>query len=218
MSKFKKQTALCVTLITSLGILSACGGGGGSLAGPLTVSGQTSVSSTGTVNIDLSDESNGNVSSAGVGLAAYATGVDLTRGRVSANAGIQNGATVGAAETSGTGSYSARYQYTMIDDASRTSVFISGTQITSAERSITLNADFDAGTLSGTTSDLDVNGTISGTTLGGSAVVDYDFFAGPSGTIDTTLAGEVGSTGVIAVFTGNDGDTVLAGGVVGTRN
>lgn len=205
-----------VALVTGCALVSACGGSSGGLFTPDTTESGQRVVSGGQVNVSLRDETNGSVEVPSVGLIAYVTGLSSDRTIVTSYAGIQSGATVGPAETSGTGSYTARYAYTgthkTFPSSTINSVFGSG------ERIVTLNADFDNNTLRGTTPDIDVNGRIAGTSLRGNVVVDYNAGLGVSGRVNTTLNGQIGSTGVIGVFTGDTDTNTIAGGFVGTRN
>ncbi|UZD91173.1 transferrin-binding protein-like solute binding protein [Cognatishimia activa] len=192
--------------------LSACVAG---VASSPTTSRISSVSG-GTVNESLSSEQNGSVSAAGVGTVAYVTGVDRDRGQMVAAAGISGTPSVGTARTSGSGTYSTNYRYGVIDNVSRTSTTISGVQ-GSETGSMSLAADFDAGTLTGSNSELTVNGTISGSTVGGSVTATYSYST-LRGSINGNLAGSIGRDGVIGTFHGSDSNTVMAGGLVGTAD
>lgn len=197
---------------------------GGSLADSTTASRTTSVSD-GEVNASLNGLEGGSVSSPLVGLVAYATGTDQNRGQIVAVAGIADGATVGAPVTEGTVTYDTTYNYHVVDDVSRSSTFITGKRATRRfDGQTTLTADFDTGRLTGSTSDLEVDGRINGQTVSGDAVVNYDLPINVfgttrlSGTVATDLNGRIGSTGVIATFDGSDANTAVAGGLVGTSN
>ncbi len=171
------------------------------------------------INVAINNEINGTVESADVGLVAYASGIDYGRNVAVAYSGMRDGADVGAPVTSGTATYDATYGYTGVDNVDdEVYVGLTGTQFEASARGITLDADFDAGTLTGTTADLDVDGAISGSTLSGAVHVDYALTGGSSGRLSTTLDGRIGETGVIGAFHGHDEDTAIAGGFVGTRN
>jgi hypothetical protein len=181
--------------------------------------------SNGEVDVSLSRVIGGSVSSSRVGLVAFATGVDKDRGQIVAVAGIADGATVGEPVTEGTVTYDTRYNYQLAANISRGSSTIAGrTTSRRFDGRTTLTADFDTGRLTGSTSDLEVNGRINGQTVSGTAVVDFDtssaFSISPPliGTVSTDLNGQIGDTGVIATFDGSDEDTVVAGGLVGTAN
>ena len=203
--------------------VSACGGGSGgsSLAASTARSGLASVSGS-TVNATLSSEQNRNVQDARVGLVAYVTGTDPVAGQVVGLAGVRSGATVGTVRTTGTASYNTQYAYDVVENVTRTSTTIGGTRYTQPTQTMTLNADFGARTLTGTSSDVTVNGTISGSAVAGTATVDYNFNpligAPASGRVVTTLNGNIGSTGIIGAFHGSDSNTVVAGGLVGVAN
>lgn len=204
--------------------LAGCGSGSGS--GGITSTRTASVSN-GTVNLAASSDADGSVSSPRVGLVAYASGLDTDNGRVVAAAGIADGATVGEPVSEGTVTYNTTYNYHVIDNAENDGVFIRGERSTRLfDGRTTLTANFDTGRLTGSTSDLDVDGRINGQTVSGTAVVNYDLPASPfifnsdrlTGTVTTDLNGDIGDTGVIATFDGSDEDTVVAGGLVGTAN
>lgn len=205
-------------VLVSLGLLAACSStGGGSFSGDATSSGLSGVTGS-IVNASLDDELNGSVSNASVGLVAYVSGLNADDGKAVALAGIRDNATVGNPVLSGTATYNTRYQYTGINNVFRSSSFISGSQFESNERSVTLTADFGAGALTGSTSDIDVNGTISGSQVAGTVDVNYGAIIVGTGSLTTNLSGVIGNTGVIATFEGHDADTTIAGGMVGTRN
>ncbi len=204
--------------------LAACSGGSGGssgLAGTTTRADLVSVTGT-QANIVLNSEQNNNIQDARVGLVAYATGTDVVAGQVVAAAGIRAGADVGTVRTSGTASYNTVYAYDVVDNVTRTATTIGGTRYTQPAQTMTLNADFGARTLTGTSPDLSVSGTITGNAVSGTATVDYAFnpiIGTPAaGRVTTTLNGNVGSTGVIGAFQGADSNTVVAGGLVGVAN
>lgn len=210
-----RTTVKFVGMASIMALLSACGGGGSSLSSSSTFASNTGTVSGGQVNVNLSSELNDSVSDADVGLVAFVTGTNTTRGTANAVSGIQSGANVGSAVGGGTVTYNARYKYGVVDDVNRTSTFITGDRAHSSESSIALSADFGAGTLTGNTADLAVNGTISGQTLGGTVDVSHSIIGNAPGTVTADLQGQIGSTGVIGAFAGKDNDTVVAGGFVG---
>lgn len=208
--------------LAAISILSACGGGGGgsSLASsPVSARAASVVGST--VQINLSSEDNRSVSNAAVGTAAFTTGTNNTSGQVVAVSGIAPGATVGPAITGGTATYATEYGYQVVDDVIRTPGFIRGDRGIETGN-LTLTADFNAGTLTGSNSELTVNGTVNGTTVGGTVQADYNFggfgIAGNQGSVSGPMNGQIGNTGVIAAFHGNDANTVMSGGLVGVKN
>lgn len=211
----------CVAL-GSIVLLSACGSGGRS--SNITASGVERVSD-GRVDVSLESESNLSVSDARVGLVAFATGINERKGQVVAVAGIADDPEVGDPVTEGTVTYSTRYNYIVLDNTSRSGNYISADQ--GSRRFVgrtTLTADYSEGTLTGTSSDLEVDGQISGQEVTGSVQVDYNVSGGIVGTkvlsgrMDTALNGQVGSTGLIATFHGTDSNSAIAGGLVGTAN
>ncbi len=204
--------------------LGACGGGSG--GGGITSTRTASVSG-GQVNFSASSEANGFVSSPRVGLVAYASGLDTDDGKVIAAAGIADGATVGDPVREGVVTYDTTYNYHVIDNAENDGIFIRGDRSTRlVDGQTTLTADFDSGRLTGSTSDLDVDGRINGQTVSGTAVVNYDLSTNPlifnsdrlTGSVTTDLNGDIGDRGVIATFEGSDENTVVAGGLVGTAD
>lgn len=213
---FNIGTFFCLTI--SGVTLAGCGSN--SLPSETTASGVRAVSG-GEVNAELASERNDSVSNASVGTIAYVTGLNQNTGQAAGYAGIAPGANVGNAVTSGTASYATRYEYDVIDNVVRTTGTIGGDRA-SESGTLTLNADFGSGTLTGSNSELVVNGTVNGTTLGGTVTASYSSLVligdNVNGTVDGVLAGDVGSTGVIGAFHGTDSNTVLAGGIVGTSN
>ncbi len=197
-------------------LLSACGGG----SNAPTLSGFANVTG-GTVDVELNQTIRRTTQDAAVGLTAYAVGI--TDDQIAGFSGIQGGANVGAVQTTGTATYDSRFGVAVVDNVNRSETFISGTPAVANERPITLTADFDAGTLTGTgvatgLATLDVNATIDGQTLGGSATVTHTVQALPAGVVNAAVQGQIGTTGVIGAFNGSDDNTVVAGGFVGTRN
>ncbi|MEM6384638.1 MAG: hypothetical protein AAF718_00230 [Pseudomonadota bacterium] len=215
-----KRLQITSLLLALTGILAACGGGGGSLSSDATLSSFGTVVG-GQIDATLTDEENNSVSDPDVGLVAYVTGLDVDEGTAVARSGIAAGRTVGAPVTTGTATYNGTYAVGIIDRVNRTSTSIFGLQGQSAGN-VALNADFDAATLTGTgasvvgvTTDIIVDGTISGQALTGNVTLNHDLggTAVPS-TLNTSLTGSIGATGVIGAFQGNDFNTVAAGGFV----
>ncbi|MEM9970781.1 MAG: hypothetical protein AAF762_06740 [Pseudomonadota bacterium] len=161
----------------------------------------------GTVAGSMTSTTTGNV----LGYEAGPDGDD----KFQAFAGIASGATVTPPPAAGTATYTGTYEVAAVDFILRTITGASGTSYVD-EGSIALEADFGAGTLTGTgvsTSSnpdvsgntLSVSGTFSGDVLTGTAT--YDGVAGP-------LSGLVGSDEVIGVFHGNSDRQVHAGGFI----
>jgi hypothetical protein len=83
-----------------------------------------------------------------------------------------------------------------------------------------LIADFNNDTLTGSNSDLDVDGTISGRDLSGTVDVTVatgtSLFPTGTATVTTDLDGLIGTNGVIGSYQGTSGDNItVAGGFVG---
>ena len=206
MSKF-----IALGVCASVTLLSACSGGSTSYIS----TGFASLSGT-SIPVSLRNEVNGGVTSTSVGRAAYVAGTNDS-GMV-AQAGFRT-TSVGTAVTSGTATYVTTYDYIVADDLEVNDSLLTGVYGYETG-TVSLAADFDAGTLTGSTSQISVDGDISGTDLSGSVTTTYDFFAvgdNYSGSVTTSLDGEIGSTGVIGAFHGSDGNTAVAGALVGGR-
>ncbi|MEO1178305.1 MAG: hypothetical protein AAFV87_14405 [Pseudomonadota bacterium] len=223
MEELKRMPTIRVSmLLLAAGFLSACGGGDGDgLKAELTRSAIVPTGS-GSVSPGLGSTEELRSISSTSGLVQFATGLDGDRGQAVAAAGVVS-SNVGPAVTTGTATYSTQYQYTVLDEVERSSTSIDGRRATIPQRNIQLRADFDAGTLDGSTSDLTIDAQIAGQNISGRAEVDY-FFVGVggeppvSGSIAGDIAGRIGSTGVVGAIAGHDSNTVVAGGFVGTRN
>lgn len=169
------------------------------------------------IDKEIDGKANRTISDPDVGTVAIATGYRLTAGLIYpevisyAYAGIAPGFDVGATVNTGTATYSARYTYVTVDY--ETSIFGLSGNPRSDGGIIDLNADFAAGTLTGATSDLAVDGSINGDDLSGTVKVQYSSYYNP---IIGKLDGFIGATGTIGAFHGSDNETALAGGFVGT--
>jgi len=215
------KTITLIAAVFSVTALSACGGGGGGGVAPTpTRSGFTTVTGA-TANATLTNERNRSVTRAAVGTAAYTTGIDQAAGQMVAVSGVRAGANTGAAITNGQATYNTSYGYGVIDSITRTQTLIRGTR-GEETGTLTLTADFDRGTLTGNNGELTVNGTVNGTTVGGTATANYNFggFGTPvqRGSVRGPLSGQIGDNGVVGAFHGSDANTVMAGGLVGTKN
>lgn len=180
-----------------------------------------------TVPVRLENEVNSSVSNRGIGTVAYVTGFNPDERRVEGYAGVAPGFRVGTAPR-GTANFSARYQYLVYTNIQDTGTAITG--IRGGEvGTIRLRADFDNGSVSGSTGDLTVDARIvggAGTASGGRAMTGRitATYAGRtpttsvSGSVEGEITGHIGSRGVIGAFRGQDDDTVIAGGLVGPRN
>ena len=218
---YKVKMASCLAVIA----LAGCSGGGSNLAASPTASGIGTVSGT-SIDVNLSDEGNRSISTT-VGRVAIATGIDQGAGQVQGFAGIAPGASVGAEVTNGNATYNSNYIYTVVDNVVRTDSTVSGDRV-DVSGNITLNADFDGGTLTGNdpgtilngNTGLSVNATIDGSNLGGTATANYSAFSIRSGNFSGSatgaVTGQIGADGVIGVFEGNDPNTVVVGGFIGS--
>ncbi|MEM9716668.1 MAG: transferrin-binding protein-like solute binding protein [Pseudomonadota bacterium] len=166
----------------------------------------------------LTNAISGSVSS-GAGVVTYEVGVDNTNEVYVGSVKINQGTNPGNVGT-GSATYAGNYEFGYIDQ-------INTNQLSQDSESgtISLLVDFGNSTVTGTSVDtaaqadmsvvpeLVINGTISGTTLSGTADVGFSNTVN-SGTLQTTLAGEVGDEALIGAFFGNDSDTVVAGAVI----
>ncbi|MFT6451879.1 MAG: hypothetical protein ACJA06_001366 [Halocynthiibacter sp.] len=118
--------------------------------------------------------------------------------------GIIPGTSVAAAPASGSVVYSGRYELAQIQN-----IDISGSRIyghsSLYSRSISLTADFDGNTLSGTGGNLSVDGAISNGNLSGNVT-----YKGVNGALD----GVIGADRAVGAFHGNSADTIYAGGFI----
>lgn len=199
-----------ISAILMASFLAGCVGG----VAQLPATSRTASVTGGFVDETLSDEQNQTISEVSVGTVAYVTGIDADRGQMVASVGISGTPTVGAARTSGSGTYSTTYSYGVIDGITRTSSRISGYR-GGESGTMTLSADFDTGILQGSSSELTVDGGVAGSTVSGIVTANYSY-PGASGSVSGTLNGQIGATGIIATFHGHDENTVMAGGLVGT--
>lgn len=204
-----KNTLLATICI--LPVISACSSSGGGSLAPTTVA--SGFASNSAVAAGLQSAQSGSVSAGTVGVVAYGSGTNTTTGQAIARSAIVGRPNVGTARTSGTARYNTNYEYDIIGSVTRSPTRINGIRATHTG-SMTLNADFDRGTLTGSGTRLSVNGTISGANVGGT--VSADPFDPRISTTTGTLQGQIGSTGVIGAFHGTGGNTTLAGGLVGT--
>lgn len=106
----------------------------------------------------------------------------------------------------GVATYSGSYQLGAVENIVFDGTQVSGTSIT-LSGPISLIANVNTGALTGSGSDIDVNGTISGGDIGGSVT-----FRGLDGSTTGSLDGIIGSSTAIGAFHGNDSTTVFAGG------
>lgn len=146
-------------------------------------------------------------------LVEFAAGLNTQTGEAVATAGVIN-SDVGAPVIGGFAQYHAEYNYVVLDDVRIENDRIAANAVQPlGNQSIVLDADFDAGTLTGRTFDLDVAGTISGSAVGGSVTVTPQIGVTANG----RLQGQIGEDGVAAAFVGASDTSVLAGGLVGVR-
>jgi len=81
--------------------------------------------------------------------------------------------------------------------------YVDRDEIEKGRGEITLNADFDDGELTGRAGGLEIDGTVTGQIIGGSAT-----YRG----VDADLTGLIGSQRAVGAFAGDSSDALLVGG------
>ncbi|MEC7763859.1 MAG: hypothetical protein VX874_18290 [Pseudomonadota bacterium] len=142
----------------------------------------------------------GDVYSDEIGGVSYYT--TLGNGRAEAYAGIASGSNVGPELVSGTAVYLADYEIASISNLRYYENELYGVSSLDGG-TILLTADLSTMTLTGARGGFEVDGTISGGTVGGN--VTY-------GGLQGDLRGLVGQQGVIGAFHANNGEMVYSGG------
>ncbi|GGX66394.1 hypothetical protein GCM10007385_39540 [Tateyamaria omphalii] len=134
----------------------------------------------------------------GVSGFAYQIGSIEGRNEFRAVAGIRPTSNPGAVPTVATAVYQGEYSLGYADR----------NETIKQTGNITLNADFNAGSLRGGADGLVVDGTISGQTVGGQAT-----FRG----VNADMIGVIGDTRAVTAFAGRTPDAVLGGGIIADR-
>lgn len=129
----------------------------------------------------------------------------LGNGRAEAYSAILAGSDTGTTPTSGQAVYLADYEVAVISNLRYYETELRGVSSLD-DGKISIVADFDQGTVTGSDGALVVDGAITGRAFEGGVV-----YAGHDG----DLEGLVGDQGVIGAFHGNNGKIVFAGGFVG---
>ncbi|MEM8691564.1 MAG: hypothetical protein AAGG57_06725 [Pseudomonadota bacterium] len=111
-------------------------------------------------------------------------------------AGILPASDPGAVPTTATATYDAQYDLTYV-----------GNDVDRQSGNIALNADFNAGTVTGNAGGFAVNGTVTGTDLGGTAS-----YRG----VQADMRGVIGDRRVVGAFAGENANALLVGGLIGT--
>lgn len=220
-------------LICSAALLSACGGGGGGGGGsdapPLGRAENPIRSSfvevtSNNVDVKLADEQNGNIRKNGVGAVAFVVGIDSQRAQIVGFSGVKEGANVGTVLRNTNATYSTDYKFTVATNVDRDLAEIRADTLEASGR-LTLNADFTAGTLKGASGNqfggFDVDAKIDGQDVDGKVTAKYLRILPTrsiSGPTEAKLKGKIGSDAVIGAFQGTDNDSVLVGGLIGTKN
>lgn len=157
-------------------------------------------------SMGLSNTETGSVTDPALGGVTFVAGTDSTGAR--GYVGINAGTSVGAEVSAGTATYTSDYRVVQLHNvAASAGEVTTDTRIESG--SITLTADFGAGTLTGNQNDLRVAGQIVSTDFDGS--VTYRDVLGD-------LKGEIGDDGVVGAFHGSDATSVYVGGFVGEKD
>lgn len=209
--------------VLSCFVLANCGGGGGgqSSAGLASSPASAKVLSVrnGEVSLGLEDETHGKVQNS-VGIAAYGAGVDTTRGQIVTATGYNKYGGVGQAVTGGLVTYDTTYGVQVASNIARTSTIIRADTVYQESNDLTLTANFNTGTLTGSDHVVDFDGTISGQDVSGSVDVAYSTNGlWRDSSMTTELDGEIGADGVIGTFIGVEGNTAsVSGGFVGVAN
>lgn len=159
----------------------------------------------GEVAVDLTGEQNGTVSDT-FGAVHFVSGLD---NGARAYAGIGPATDTGAVIRSGTATLTGPWEVVGIEDIVILELTdfegrLSGQNFTNGG-TITLSADFEEKTLTGSEGPLSVNGSISGGRLSGRVT-----YAGDRG----ALGGQIGALGAVGAFHGNNDQRVFAGGFV----
>ncbi|WP_208352346.1 hypothetical protein [Pseudaestuariivita rosea] len=154
---------------------------------------------------DYAEFRSGRVNNNGNGF-AYQVGRVSGTDDIVAVAGVLPTTTVGSAPTEASATYDGEYQMTI---ASETGSRSDPIRIRNEEGRITLNADFTRQTLTSTSGDLQVDGTIDGQTVGGTVT--------HSG-VTANMAGSIGADRVVTAFSGDNGRTAIVGGILANRD
>lgn len=137
---------------------------------------------------------------------AYAAGGKDGEG-LKAISGLIPGTEVNFRPNTGSGTFTGRYELSQFSG-----IDINGDEIygfaSNVSGAISLNADFENDTLTGSAGNLTVNGTMDGRTLGGT--VAYRGLSGP-------LRGLVGGDKTVGAFHGNNANLIYAGGFIADR-
>lgn len=144
------------------------------------------------------------VVSYGVGLSPWLETAETAK----AVAGLNPAFSVIDHQTSGTASYTGVYALAYMQNVKSILTVVSGSPGYDSGN-ITLTANFDAGTITGNSGHLNVDGTFVGQNLGGS--VEYNGVEGE-------LGGLIGQFRTAGIFHGNDSDFVYAGGFLANRD
>jgi len=213
----------------SVALLAACSSSGGgtseeglnSTAGPVTVvpalvGSSTTLRQSAVVNTGFGAFGVPNIE-VFEGLVEYTATVDPGGGTPTLSASAA-GSRVGSIPTGGVALYSGTYNYTVLNglDTNAPTAFEP-----SDNQSIVLVGDFNNRTLTGSTSDLTVNGVIRpitsanlGQNVGGTVTVTPPNTGTP---FNAALTGVAGTAGAAGGFTGSTATTAVAGGFVAPR-
>jgi len=168
---------------------------------PVKLSGFVTPDASGNINADIENNIQSGQVTIGLEGVAWTSGSSENEG-FKAFSGIIPGTEVAAAPTSGVVNYTGTYEVGGTGLITRLDGIILGASFVDSG-AINLTGDFDAGTLTGTSGQLVVNGTITDTTVAGTVT-----YQGQNG----TLAGLAGADQTFGVFHSNSDDLVYAGG------
>lgn len=139
----------------------------------------------------------------GIGRTETDTGLDIYRGQ----AGIFIETVVIAPPAAGIAEWTGTYGGIHVYDISSNNDHVVGSEVSFGQH-IVLTADFGAGTLSGSTSDLTIAGTFDDKHLGGTVTHDG---------LVADLDGMIGADIVVGAFHGTDADELVVGGFAGYK-
>ncbi len=168
------------------------------------VSGDALVTDAGEVDAILVNTNVGNEIDADGNGYAFVVGLDPDDPRAAGFAGITETTDLGTLPTVDSATMTGTYRLTQLDGLTlNANDRPSAASTRSESNQITLTADFEAATLTGTQGDLSIDGTMEAGALSGTVTFDG---------LEGDLRGAVGPTQAVGAFDGADDDTVYAGG------
>jgi hypothetical protein len=167
-------------------------------------SGDATITDAGEVASTLVNTNVGNEIDADGNGYAFVTGLFPDDPGAAGFAGITDTTDLGTQPTTDSATMTGTYRLTQLDGlALNANDRPTATSTRSESDQITLTADFEAATLTGTQGDLSIDGTMDAGVLSGTVTFDG---------LEGTLRGAIGATDAVGAFDGADDDTVYAGG------